>query len=608
MFTGVVTSLRQKMTLFADDGRLLRARLTLSVKSYKAAEVQQRELKPSSPDRSHARVVREGELLLPELAAQWVQVSAVITGVETGGIAFTLAVEVNGWKIKAEIPKTEHVAERAAALMQRLVRIQGVAATVFNPDRQMTGRFLFVPSFDFITPLDEHGEGDFAPPLRATNELLRMDEPLGSKVRVRGVVMQLGKDGFYLRDECAGIRVIFVQPGMVNPGDLVEAEGIAALAPFRPVLRATRVSILNHGSPPRPVSLDFSGKLFPFHEKLVSVDADFLVRHEDPAQIVLQCKADQWIVEAVLPAQCVLPTQFALGDRLRLTGICELTTTHPTPRMQWVDGCRLQLASAASVRLLRHAPWWTLRRLMIVLGVVSAGAAGALMWVWMLRRTVKEQTETIAAKIKREGILEERQRIARELHDTVEQELTGLWLQLGTIARNLQNVPEKITNEFRFAQQMLRHCREEARKSIQDLRSIELERKGLAGAMDALLPPLATPGGATIQLEITGEAHPIGAMVESHLLRLAQEAVGNAIRHAEPRTVRVSLVYAPASVTLEVRDDGCGFDPAAPAPPGHFGLLGIRERAHKLQANLTIESAPGAGTLIRVLIPQTHEK
>ena len=553
------------------------------------------------------RVVREIDLFLPELTGQWVEVTATITGVETGGIAFTLAAEVNGWKITVEIPKDEHSAERAAALMQRSVRIRGVADTVFNLDRQMTGRFLFVPSFEFITPVNDLVSN--SPPLRASNEVLRRSDRLDTRIRVKGIVTQAASNGFYLRDGQGCLRVITATSGTIAMGDRVEAEGFAAIAPYRPILRATRVAVLGHGEAPHPVVLDLSRKnLFPFQGDLVTIDAEFLIRRDGPVETNLQCRTEGWIVEAILPATGSLQKRMASGDRVRLTGILELTTTHPAPRVPWVDGCRLHLADAGGVRVLRRAPWWTFRNLLIVLGIVSAVAFGALMWVWMLRRTVKEQTETIAAKIKREGILEERQRIARELHDTVEQELTGLWLQLGTIARNLQNVPEKITNEFRFAQQMLRHCREEARTSIQDLRSIELERKGLAGAMDALLPPLAAPGGATIQLEITGEAHPIGAMVESHLLRLAQEAVGNAIRHAEPRTVRISLVYAPASVTLEVRDDGCGFDPAAPAPPGHFGLLGIRERAHKLQANLTIESAPGAGTLIRVLIPQTHEK
>ena len=416
------------------------------------------------------RVVRESDLFLPELTGQWVEVTATVTGVETGGIAFTLATEVNGWKITAEIPKDKHSAERAAALMQRSVRIRGVMDTVFNLDRQMTGRFLFVPSFEFVMPVNDPVTR--SPPLRASNEVLRNSDRLDTMVRVKGIVTQAASNGFYLRDSKGCLRVVTASGGIIKPGDCIEADGFGAIAPFRPILRATRVNVLGHGGAPAPVALNPAlNKISPYHGELVTLDAEFLIRRDGPAETTLECRTKAWIVGAVLPASAGLP-KLASGDRVRLTGIFELTTTHPTPRVPWVDGCRLHLLETGGVRIIRHAPWWTLRNVGICLAVVSAVASGALGWVWMLRRRVKEQTEVIAAKIKREGILEERQRIARELHDTVEQGLTGLWMQLGIIARDLQDMPEPVASEFRFAQQMLRHCREEARSSIQELRNV----------------------------------------------------------------------------------------------------------------------------------------
>ena len=126
--------------------------------------------------------------------------------------------------------------------------------------------------------------------------------------------------------------------------------------------------------------------------------------------------------------------------------------------------------------------------------------------------------------------------------------------------------------------------------------------------MRELLPMFTASGETRVQLHVSGDARPIGAVLESHLLRIAQEAASNALRHAAPRTIQISLVYAPGSVTLEIRDDGCGFDPSAAAPLGHFGLRGIRERVDKMQAGLTIESARETGTVIRVVVPQNHEK
>ena len=554
------------------------------------------------------RLIDRDDVLAPEFDSQWVEVSAVVTGVESGGLAFTLAIEVNGWKLKAEIPRDDRSAERAEALMQRSVRIRGVAGTVFNTEQQMTGRFLYVPSFDFITPDDSH-PADSPPPLRAVNELLRKDDSIHSKVRIQGVVTQVAKNGFYMRDSHDSVMVLTARRGAFFPGDRLEVEGCAAIAPFRPVLKATRVVVLGRSESPKPLALVFDQPKFPlFHTELVTVDAHFLARRDDPIQIILQCQTGSWVFEAALPLRAALAERLTAGDRLRLTGICELTTTHPTPRIGWVDGFRLHLPEAGGIEILRRAPWWTLRHLMFALGVLGAVAFGALAWVWILRRTVREQTETIASQLKREGVLEERQRIARELHDTVEQGLTGLWMQLGTIARDFQNAPEEATSEIRFAQQMLRHCREEARTSIRDLRNIELEQMGLPGALEMLLPSLGSSERVAIHFKISGNAQPIGAIVENHVLRIAQEAVSNATHHASPQSVNVSLAYAPASVMLEIRDDGCGFDPSAPAPQGHFGLVGMRERADKIQAKFTIESAQGTGTIIRVSIPYPHEK
>ena len=549
------------------------------------------------------RVIQGEELFLPEVTGQWVEVSAIVTGVETGGIGFTLAIEMNGWKLKAEIPKTQDSQKRAAELMQRFVRIRGVVGTVFNPDHQMTGRFIFVPSFDFITPISPIENLEEQAPLRSANELLRRQEHFENRVRVQGIVLQAEQDGFYLRDKTACIRVVTADT--FQRGEKVEVEGVPAIAPFRPILRATRVSVLERAEPPAPIPLDLTRKdLFPFHGALVTVDADFLVGHDDLVKNILECAAGGRIIEVDQPLPGSLPQDLKAGDRLRLTGICELTTTHPTPRIQWVDGLRLHLSETGGIEIIRHASWWTIRHLMISLGIVSGIAIVALLWVRMLRRIVNEQTEALGVKIKREGVLEERNRIARELHDTVEQELTGLSMQFGNIAHQLHDVPPLLGEEFRFAQQMLRHCRDEARTSIWDLRNFELEQRGIAGALEARIDMLSNPEGVVVGIQVLGNPYPLGALIENNLLRLAQEAVNNALRHASAQKIQVLIYYQIDSVNLEIIDDGCGFDISKSAPPGHFGLHGMRERADKLQARISIESIPSVGTTIRVVIPQ----
>lgn len=206
-------------------------------------------------------------------------------------------------------------------------------------------------------------------------------------------------------------------------------------------------------------------------------------------------------------------------------------------------------------------------------------------------------------QIQRAAVKDERQRIARELHDTIEQELAGLSIQLRNARQRLAGTPEQARTAIELAEQMLRHCREEARTSIRDLRSVAREQRGLRGALEEVLAPLAAECGANYSIEVEGQPGSLAGPVELHLLRLAQEAVANAARHASANEIRVRLAFTTDAVTLEIRDDGCGFDPTAPAPRGHFGMLGLRERADKLHAELTITSAPGSGTTIRVVVP-----
>jgi signal transduction histidine kinase len=566
------------------------------------------------------RRIGEAELFLPTLDSQWVEVPAVITGVEGNGKPFALALEVYGRRLKAEVPMGLFDRQRIEALMQRKVRIQGVAATIFNTEQQMTGRNFYLPSFAQIIPTDS-GEPGSPPPLRAVNELLRRDDSEQTMVRVQGVVTQAAENSFCLRDATGSVRIFTAGMNSLIPGDRVEAEGFASIAAYRPILRARRVSVNGREAAPQPAHLDFQERQLPrFHEELIEQEAEILAFHDGPVEKALQCRSGERFFEAVLPPTGILPKGLTEGDRVRLTGICELTTNHPFPRLEWVDGFRLHLAKEGGVVILRHASWWTLAHLLALLSVVSALALVAFAWVWLLRRRVKSQTEIIGTQLQKVAVRDERQRIARELHDTVEQELTGLSMQLGNISGKIaMNLPETIPGPFaalmgqlqhmlQITQKMLHHCRNEARTSIRDLRSLQLEQRGLPGALKELLPAAASECGAKFGLIVTGEPRPVEARIENHLLRIAQEGVGNAAHHAAPGEINVLLDYQYSAILLEIRDNGQGFDPAAPPPEGHFGLLGMRERAKKIPANLAVESTPGAGTTLRVIVDFSNDQ
>lgn len=551
------------------------------------------------------RHIDGGELFSPSLDCQWVEVSAIIIGNSNSGTAnITLVAEVSGWTFMVHFPDDWNESERAAKLMQRPVTIRGVVGSLCNDQRQLTSRYLFVTSIDQIVPT-EIAALDHEPPLRAINELLRSDATSQSYVRVRGTVTHAASDGLYLRGEGGSLLLRTASTSDFAPGMRVEAEGFPAIAMFRPVLRASRVTVLDHAAPPLPEPLDLTGKnLIRQQAALVTVDANLLTLRDGPGEeVILQCSADSWFFEARLANRNGLPAGVAPNDRLHLTGICELTNTQPLAATLFADGFRIQLRDAGDITILHRAPWWTLNRLLWALAAVATLAFGALAWVAQLRRHVESQTKIISKQIEQTAVKDERQRVARELHDTIEQELAGLSIQLSNARQRLARAPEHADNALDLAQRMLRHCREEARTSIRDLRSVALDQHGLAGALEEFLTPLAVECGAKFVMEEEGKSSGPTGHVALHLLRIAQEAVANAARHAHPTEIRVRLKYTADALIMEIHDDGTGFDPAAPAPRGHFGVLGIRERANKLHAALTIESAPGKGTTIRVVVP-----
>jgi signal transduction histidine kinase len=288
---------------------------------------------------------------------------------------------------------------------------------------------------------------------------------------------------------------------------------------------------------------------------------------------------------------------------INLNGICELTTTHALPRSEWVDGFRIHLTSPGDLIIVGSPSWWTQQRLITVLAVAAGLGILAMTWIWILRRQVVAQTKIIGGQIQRGATLQERQRIARELHDSIEQEMAGVAIQISNARRRLAQDATQADSALTLAQEMIRHCREEARSSIRDLRSVALEQGGLPWAIKELLTPAAAEANIKLTLAVQGEVVRLDGRLESDLLRVAQEAVANSIHHASPSKIEITLDYGPDFVTLTVQDDGCGFDASSAPRRGHFGLLGMQERANQQHARLNIESRPGAGTKVSLRTP-----
>jgi signal transduction histidine kinase len=200
------------------------------------------------------------------------------------------------------------------------------------------------------------------------------------------------------------------------------------------------------------------------------------------------------------------------------------------------------------------------------------------------------------------GAGDERQRMAREIHDTLAQGLTGIITQLEA-ARQTSNDTER-ERRIGNAKQLARDSLAEARRSVQALRPQALEDGKLPDALAEEVTRSATSGVAA-EVRTTGDAHALHPEVEVTLLRVAQEALANVAKHAGASRAWVTLSYMEDVVTLDVRDDGAGFVPGEPAAGrvGGFGLIAMRQRVNRLAGQLEIESAPGAGTVVSASLP-----
>ena len=201
---------------------------------------------------------------------------------------------------------------------------------------------------------------------------------------------------------------------------------------------------------------------------------------------------------------------------------------------------------------------------------------------------------------------DERNRLAREIHDSLAQSLIAVSMELDAIQQLAADDPSRVIGLVGHARDLAHRAVEEARHAIWRLRPAPLERQSLAEALAAEVRSLEQ-GGAVEQSDCTiqGEPRPLAPEVDAALFRIAQEALSNVRKHARARRARVVLAYGEHSVRLLVEDDGRGFEPGSHAPglDGGFGLGGISQRAALIGADLEIDASPGWGTRVRVFVP-----
>jgi signal transduction histidine kinase len=215
------------------------------------------------------------------------------------------------------------------------------------------------------------------------------------------------------------------------------------------------------------------------------------------------------------------------------------------------------------------------------------------------------QQRLAQAKARVAWILEERNRIAREWHDTLMADFAAISWQLEATKNRLASAPKEAESSLELTRTMVKHCQTEARRIIWDLRGGGEPVGLLSEELNKTLSLMGPRAELETRLLIEGEERKLPPVCVHHLVCIGQEAVTNALRHASPQAVKIQVIYKEDRISMTVRDDGSGFRPpdSPQATPGHFGLAVMHERAKKLGGDLRIYSSPGAGTEVWVDVP-----
>jgi len=517
---------------------------------------------------------------------------------------------------------------KAANLVDATLRLKGVCFSTSNLRGEFVSASLMVNDAGDVTIEQSASPNPFAAP-EVPLHSLRQFSPLPPdfhRRRVTGTVT-LYRPGhfFYLQAGNQAVRVNSSQATPLALGDRVEASGfvkngdyfaelteaayrLAGAAKLPEPAVVTRDLVLNPRFPKGNLfrTEDYDGQIVSLRGRLEKIEMNI----NEERRLFLDF--DGHILEASLgtnvPAAAL--DDFRPGSELQLTGVCveEFPPPWPNQGTPAPIGLHLLLRTVNDIRVLQAASWWTPERLGIAFGVASTVLLLTLGWVGLLRRQVDRRTAQLShemrerqnAKVQFEAVLQERVRLAADLHDSLEQSLTGAALQLRAMELALAEEPSAAPQNLALVRQILDNSRDEVRRSVWGLRARALDNFSLDDALKEMARQIPANSGARIEVHTEGEPHPVPDLIANHLLRVGQEAMGNALKHGRARKIDITLRYEQGRVELTVVDDGTGFEASTcPGPAeGHFGLQGMRERAKRVGGIFQLESNPGRGTRI----------
>jgi len=413
-----------------------------------------------------------------------------------------------------------------------------------------------------------------------------------TQVTVHGIVT-LTSPVLFIQDSGGGLAIERSNERLpLEIGDEVEAKGDLAPGDFSSVLKNASVRVLWFHSPVPPVSVTASAASSGSYDAMfIEIEGVLQQKEEGPKQsLVMTLASGSQNFRAIVSGKgrASFPWTLEEKSRLRLHGICVIDPVYTQNQTPFA----VILPAIDDIEVVQRPPWWSTGH--IVAGVI------VLLLLVLAAQAIHGRIE----RMKLRAVFEERERLAHEIHDTLAQSFAGIGYQLQAIHDEVGNETE-LREHLDLATDLVRTSHDEARRSISALRSETVEKLGLLRALDECAARIANGGPIEVQLRNvgSGDSGSIPPRVADALYRIGQEAIANAVRHADASKMVISLLHQSTAWQLLIEDDGRGFPSGQDS--ANFGIRGMGKRAESIGAALDIRSSPGAGTSVQVTVPRT---
>ena len=588
------------------------------------------------------------ELLSGSYDCHFVELTGVVRAVQPwtslGEDHAIMHLDAKGTRILVLTPSDQR--GRLSGLVDGVVRIRGINAVAVNEAGQVLTAQMRVTQPEFIELVEAPRDVSTLPltPLKGLLGHPVSGAP-GHRIRTRGTVTHSrNNESFQIQDEDYGVRVWTA--GKIDPpalNSMVEVLGFPTPGLLSPTLEDGQFRILGNSTTLEPTEMKTARDAFSHAGRLVRVTGRLIETQTDvsPARLLLKDGHLLFAAEFIgsIPRDA-LPA--APGAVVTVTGIAEGSVGSSQQEEGYLKSRDLliHLRNLTDVQVVEPAPWWTPLRLAVALAATGSGLVTVMFFAGLLTRKnkslviaeaelvsardslakrVETRTDQLHAQLSARrnelseysAVTAERNRLARDLHDSLEQTLAGAALRMDAANDLLPNPgatdSEPARRQMEKAAELLRLSQTQVRRTVWGLRSLALEKHSLADALRDSVRLLTEDTGIATTLDLYDGDAGLTNKQECELLHIAQEAVGNVLKHAQATTLEVTLLRKDGMIVLTVKDNGHGFDPTQPVENDrpHYGQQDIRERAQLLGAALTVNSEVGRGSCIEVFLPHS---